>query len=160
MDLDRYRGDLVHSVEGWAEVNKAALAALAAGAVVFVAIARKRAGGGVVALANAIAKAEGYGIPGAIPTVANNPGDLKKGDVGYGTINGITKYANVQDGWNALYAQLQLIVDGRSTRYKVTDTLRKMGQVWTATVSEQGAWSKNVAAALGVTPDATIGDVT
>lgn len=139
-------------------MNRNALIAIGLGAVIFVVIARRGSGGSVEALAKAIAKAEGYGVPGAIPTITNNPGDLKNGGKTYQN-TGITIYATAADGWNALYRQINLILSGGSTHYTVDTTLRKMGQIWTATVSEQAAWAKNVANYLGVSVDATIGQV-
>ena len=38
--------------------------------------------------ARAIAKAEGFGLPGALPTRANNPGDMMLGDRGWGNGSG------------------------------------------------------------------------
>src|SRR5689334_21454478 len=37
-------------------------------------------------LCRAVAVAEGYGPPNNVPTLANNPGDLGLGDIGYGEI--------------------------------------------------------------------------
>lgn len=114
----------------------AILVALTAVVVVVVLVSRS----GLRALARAIAVAEGYGLPGAIPTVRNNPGDLKlDGDT-------ITTFRTALDGWNALYRQLTLIVTGRSRFYSLDMTLAAMAATWTAT--EQAAWLANVVAAL------------
>ena len=58
----------------------------------------------VQALAQAIATAEGFGVPGAVPTRANNPGDLVMGDQGLGVANaeGVTIYPTIAAGWAAL----------------------------------------------------------
>jgi hypothetical protein len=110
---------------------------LAVGLVALVAILGGAGGGGHLAeLAEAIAEAEGYGVPGAIPTVRNNPGDLK---IGGGSI---TTFATAAEGWAALYRQLELIRDGGSAYYSPTMTLSAFSRVWTAT--EQGAWLANV----------------
>lgn len=103
-------------------------------------------GPGVHALALAIAHAEGYGIPGTIPTRANNPGDLvettsPKTRPTLGTER-ISVYATAADGWRALHHQLQLIADGRSHVYRATDTFADMARKWTST--DVGAWLGNV----------------
>lgn len=51
-------------------------------------------------LATAVGKMEGYGIPGAIPTRDNNPGDLTK--VG----GGFLQFGDVGQGWAALKSWL------------------------------------------------------
>jgi lysozyme family protein len=111
---------------------------------------------GAERLARAIAKAEGFGVPGALPTRANNPGDLK---LGGNTISGITVFETVADGWRALYAQIDKMTSGLSAFYSNGTTIRQMGQKWTATASQQLAWSKTVADALGVDIDTPIGDI-
>ncbi|SRR6266566_3360450 len=111
----------------------------------------------ISALANAIAQAEGYGVEGAIPTMANNPGDLVVGNVGYGTMgSGITIFGSVQDGWNALYRELNLIFSGASKIYNTEMTFAEMAAHWTLT--EASPWANNVASALGVTVYTTLKD--
>ena len=62
-------------------------------------------------LAQLIAKEEGYGIRGAIPTVDNNPGDLRhsphSSHEGEGP-DDIGIIPNMNDGWADLERQLQL----------------------------------------------------
>jgi hypothetical protein len=110
-------------------------------------------------LAQAIARAEGFGVPGAIPTVAHNPGDLVipgwEGDT-LGSA-GISVLPDDNTGWARLYHQLQLIVDGRSHVYSLDDSISDMASKWTTT--EQEAWANNVAAALGVSPDVTLREI-
>jgi hypothetical protein len=110
----------------------------------------------VQAFAKAIAKAEGHGIPGAIPTEANNPGDLVLGDKGYGTLGsaGITVFPDIQSGMNALYKELALIIAGQSHVYNLDMTISDMAQHWTTT--QQDEWANNVANALGVSTDTTL----
>jgi hypothetical protein len=104
----------------------------------------------VVRVANAIAKAEGYNVPGSIPDRANNPGNLKLGGT---TINGVTVYPSDDAGWSALYRQLGLIVSGGSDYYSLNMTIRQMGDIWAPSGDRNvpGAWARNVAAGLGVT---------
>lgn len=91
------------------------------------AVARRRGALGSViagapsALASAIASAEGFGPTNNIPTIANNPGDLELGNIGYGTTaaaggNAITNFGTLADGWAALQNQINLIASGQSRR--------------------------------------------
>lgn len=99
-------------------------------------------------LAAAIARAEGFGIEGAIPTLANNPGDLVLGDQGHGTMGmGITIFGSANDGWNALYHELNLIFSGTSRVYNTAMTFAEIAAHWTQT--EVGSWASNVASAVG-----------
>lgn len=110
-------------------------------------------------LAEAIARAEGfYAVGPTIPKAAHNPGNLKRGDVGFGTTaGGITIFASDADGWTALRRQLLLIFEGRSRYYQPTMTLAEMARTWTAT--EQSAWAANVARGLGVPVSTRLQDV-
>ena len=62
-------------------------------------------------LAQLIAKQEGFGVPGAIPTTHNNPGDLRhsphSSHAGEDP-NAIGEIDTVADGWADLERQLQL----------------------------------------------------
>lgn len=108
----------------------------------------------------AIAKAEGFGIPGAIPTRANNPGDLTR-SLGYDTTGetlgsaGIVIFVDVPNGWAALEEQLSLIKNGDSI-HKLTDTLLQFAQGYTTT--EQDNWANNVSQAIGLDPSNTLQD--
>jgi hypothetical protein len=104
--------------------------------------------------ASAIAVAEGYGTPGAIPTRARNPGDL---NLGPPTLAGttITVFESEADGWNALYAQLVKIRDGRSANFQASMSIAEMASVYAP--SEPDAWAANVARTLGVTTDTIVG---
>ena len=98
--------------------------------------------------AQAIATAEGYGVPGARPTVNNNPGDL----VGWpGTptdSSGYSVFATPQAGWDALETQLGTISSGESAYYTPDMTIAQMGDTW---ADGDSNWAQNVAASLGVT---------
>ena len=64
-------------------------------------------------LAQLIAREEGYGIPGAIPTVRNNPGDLRHSNHsqhpgGPGHEDDIGTIDTVEHGWEDLEHQLQI----------------------------------------------------
>lgn len=115
-------------------------------------------------LAAAIASAEGFGIPDAIPTRANNPGDIKlPGDAGHGNIDGKTIFASVSAGWSALYHMIGGWISGSSSVYSLADTFREIGRKYVvgplAVANQQSNdWASNVANALGVDVDSTLGD--
>lgn len=109
------------------------------------------------ALAAAIAKAEGYGTPGAIPTVANNPGDLALGDQGYGTMGaGITVFPDLSSGIAALENQVTKMTTGTSHVYTPDETLADAGNTY---ASGDSNWASNVASALGVPTSTTLGSL-
>jgi hypothetical protein len=93
----------------------------------------------VQAFAHAISVAEGYGVPGAIPTVRNNPGDLK-----WGT-DDITTFPTADAGWSALYEDILKMLAG-GFGYSPDDTLASVGSKYTAT--EPDIWTANVVADL------------
>ena len=111
-------------------------------------------------LADAIAKLEGFGQPGAIPTLANNPGSLENGDVGYGTMqaangNNITIYPNAQAGMDALNNQLSLIQNGQSQYYTPDMSISQFGQIYSG-----GSPAYNqLPSMLGVSPNAPLASV-
>lgn len=111
--------------------------------------------------AAAIARLEGYGPSGNIPTLANNPGSLELGDLGYGTYNAangqqITVFPTAEDGWSALQHQLDLATSGRSQFYSPDTTLDQFGTTYSGGNSSYG---KNLAKILGVSPDTTLSGV-
>lgn len=107
--------------------------------------------------AQAVARAEGFYIPGSIPARAHNPGDLKL--PGQPTLAGtsITQFGSDDAGWAALYKQLWLIVTGGSSHYDLGMSIEEMAQVYTAT--EQGPWARNVATYLGASVDTPLWQV-
>ena len=111
--------------------------------------------------AKAISNAEGFGTPGTIPTLANNPGALELGDVGHGVMqaaNGqqITIFGSAQEGWDALNNQINEIYTGKSKRYSTPMTLERFGQIYSGGDTGYGA---RLAASLGVAPKATLGQL-
>ena len=65
----------------------------------------------VTSLAQAIYRQEGSG-PNTLATINNNPGNLRSGPGQVGTdANGYAIFASMQDGWNALYNQVQINID-------------------------------------------------
>jgi hypothetical protein len=110
-------------------------------------------------LAKAIAKAEGFGIPGAEPTLAHNPGDLVLPNWPGPRIGGagIAVFDTDDEGWMHLNFELDLIRLGHSHVYNLDMTIDQMAHKWTET--EQEAWASNVAAALGVSTSTTLREV-
>ena len=114
----------------------------------------------VRAFADAIARAEGFYVAGSVPQRARNPGDLKIPNwTGPVLGEGISVFESVDQGWNALYRQLQFIIDGRSRVYNLDFTIRDMGRKYTATLTEQDAWANNVARVLNVPVDTPLWQV-
>ena len=105
----------------------------------------------------AIGKAEGFGVTGAIPTRANNPGDLVLGSVGFGTLGtkGITIYPTFDQGVRALYRELNLILTNTSRVYTNSMTFSQIAVLWTGNDNPIG-WASTVAKSLNVFPDTTI----
>jgi hypothetical protein len=96
-------------------------------------------------LASAIAHAEGFGVPGAIPTLAHNPGDLvmpwlKGPKMGAA---GIHIFPDDATGWAALEHELSDIMCGKSCVYTRSMTILDMAQKWT--ITQQSFWANNVA---------------
>jgi hypothetical protein len=112
----------------------------------------------VVAFAQAIAKAEGFGVPGKIPTLANNPGDLViPGWTGARLGAGISVFSSPNEGWDRLYKQLNLILAGRSAQYSLDDTIESMAAKWTRT--DPTTWALIVSSDLGVPANTSLGPV-
>lgn len=105
----------------------------------------------VIRLAQAIAKAEGFGPPENLPTRINNPGDLELGDRGYGTQGGKTVFASVQEGWERLYHECWLMLSGNSHVYSPTASLLQIAKKYTGGDAPQ-AWAAIVAQEIGIHP--------
>src|SRR6516164_5545545 len=105
----------------------------------------------IKAIANAIATAEGFFVSGSIAQRTNNPGDL-------GTSGSkVNSFSTLQAGWDALYNQVSMILDGSSHYYKPTMTISQVAKIYVdgpkANGMSQGAtdWANNVAKELGMT---------
>lgn len=114
----------------------------------------------VIQFAQAIAHAEGFGVPGAVPTRAHNPGDLGPGDCGSLCLGQIAATGSMvcilkddATGWGLLYGKIGRIFDGQSRVYNVNMTIERFAQSY---AGDWMNWSRNVAAQLGVTPQTTI----
>ncbi len=109
-------------------------------------------------LAGAIAQAEGYGTPNSIPTIANNPGNLELGNLGYGTLQAaggqqITIFPDISAGWSALTNQIQSIFNGNSKNYNPNQSLSDFGSIYSGGNANYG---NTLASILGVSPNTTL----
>lgn len=104
----------------------------------------------IISVAEAIAKAEGFGIPGAIPTVRDNPGDIEEAGV-------VKTFENVAQGQSALYAQITKVVNGTSKYYRLSMSWYDFASVWTGK-DNWTQWAETVAAHLGVDPSSTLAE--
>jgi hypothetical protein len=88
-------------------------------------------------LCRAIAHAEGFGVPRAIPTRYHNAGDLKSrpglpplpGQVRIGKAGHIV-FVSDAAGWEALRVYVQKIVNGGSRHYVAHTTLAQLSRVY------------------------------
>lgn len=112
--------------------------------------------------AQAIAKAEGFGQKGVIPTRYHNPGDIKAihgyrfyGQVGVGK-GGHIVFRNDAAGWYALREQVSKMACGESRVYSPQMSLYQIGRRYAGNYK---VWSKNVAKNLGVRPSTTLAEL-
>lgn len=106
----------------------------------------------------AIAKAEGYYAQGSIPGAAHNPGDLKLGDKGFGTMgNGITVFPDEKTGFKALGRQVQAIQTGKSANYNPDMTLAQVAEKYTGK-DKAADWANTVGQGIGMDPSTKISD--
>ena len=87
------------------------------------------------ALSRAIARAEGWGKPGTIPTLYHNPGDLKAGPTPLPGQRKVGKaghivFVNAEAGWAALREYLTGIAEGRRKHYVASMTLAQVSRVY------------------------------
>lgn len=103
----------------------------------------------------AIANAEGFGKENAIPTRANNPGDLAIGDLGYGTLgSGITIFPSLEAGVQALENQVARMTGQKSSSvYNPDMSIAQAGSLY---ANGDPSWAANVAKYLGLSPTDTL----
>lgn len=113
----------------------------------------------VLKVAKAFSVAEGFGDPDAVPTRANNPGDVTGADAnGFqtnGVVNkeGVVRFVNLVDGWEALYVKVNRMLSGKSYVYPLTMTLEQVGMKYSG---GDVNWAQNVADYLGVPTTTTL----
>lgn len=105
----------------------------------------------VLQLAKAISVAEGSNSSWC------NPGDLTYAfgfpTKGVADSEGVLVFCDAEQGWEALYQECSLMLNGRSHVYKLTDTLQQVGQKYS---DGDPNWAKNVAEFLGVPETTTL----
>lgn len=117
-----------------------------------------------VAIAQAIATAEGFYAPGSRPARNFNPGDMTADLIGksVGKDGPFVKFANNADGWENLYAQVNAWLDGTSQYHSADSTiadLAGLGDETGYTATDQTAWANTVANTLGVSVDTPLSEV-
>jgi hypothetical protein len=112
--------------------------------------------------ATAVARAEGFGVPHAIPTRYHNPGNIRSTRTGHryaGQVGlnrcGYVIFKNDAYGWKALKDQLELMASGQSAHYDTDMTITKVAKRY---ATGWRTWSKNVAKQLGVDTTTTLAD--
>jgi hypothetical protein len=103
-------------------------------------------------IAAAIAKAEGYYVPGSLPNRLNNPGSIKGPD------GQLIRFDTAEAGWAALYKQVSLILSGHSRWYRPDMSIAEIAAIYTGG-DKPDAWARIVAGDLGVTPGTPIDQV-
>ena len=109
-------------------------------------------------VSRAIAKTEGFYIAHTLPNRLHNPGDLMTQDrhayLGQvGTYHGYAVFKTDADGWSALDAQIQRIVDGTSTKYSTDPTFAQIARTYAA---DWRYWGRSVCKILQISPQATL----
>src|ERR1700748_1001302 len=101
-------------------------------------------------LARLIAKEEGFGIPGSVPTTHNNPGDLRHSPHSNhpGAPDAIGVIDNVADGWADLERQLVLYANrGLTLRDMIINYYappeENNSEAYLAFVCKIGNWSQD-----------------
>lgn len=115
-------------------------------------------------IAEAIAFAEGFYIPGSRASRNHNPGDMTQDLIGKGVgrDGAFIIYANDADGWTNLYAQVSGWMTGSSKNADNTFSIADISQFYTTpgtSGNDQTNWANNVASQLGVSPDTSIGSI-
>lgn len=117
-------------------------------------------------IAEAIAVSEGYYASGehdghSLPYLLNNPGALKKPALQASVLptwkdTGLIVFPSTAMGWAALRHQVRLMLTGASSVYRPTDTLLGVAIKY---ADGDEHWGGNVAAQLGIGPDATLAEL-
>lgn len=113
-------------------------------------------------LAEGIAKAEGFAVPGSLPARTHNPGDLEIGDIGYGTVNGKTVFPDDQTGMAWLYGETTLMLASRLARhhsrvYNLDETFLQVAVSYTG-ADNAAEWAMVVSGHCSMTPQNTLQD--
>lgn len=107
--------------------------------------------------ADAIARTEGFYHRGTLPNRLHNPGDLRSSrrDVYPGQVGlrrGYVVFSSDRWGWAALYAQIQRVIDGASTKYTLDMTFAHIARVYAASPQ----WPRTLCKILNISPQLTL----
>jgi hypothetical protein len=105
-------------------------------------------------IAEAIARAEGFGVKGAIPTLRNNPGNIRDNSKPGSPVG---TYVSIKAGWEALYNQVSRMLAGNSL-YPRGWTLAQVAKRYTGE-SRYMDWANNVARFLGVSTSIVFSEI-
>jgi hypothetical protein len=114
----------------------------------------------VIAMSQAVAQAEGFGVPHTVPTRYHNPGNIRStrnghhyaGQIGLNRC-GYVIFKKDSYGWQALREQLTLMALGQSAYYKTNMTITQVAKRY---ATSWRVWAKNVSGQLGVLPTTTL----
>lgn len=119
--------------------------------------------GAVQNVAQGIARAEGFYVPGALPARYNNPGDITDASTGLKI-----QYPDVATGWSALYQKIQNDIGsyGNSQIYSPDMTWRAFGWMWVCGTAPDDPsctqspdnWVSVVCTEIGTSPGDRCGD--
>lgn len=103
-----------------------------------------------VKIAEGIARAEGFYVPGSRPARNHNPGDMTADLIGRATgkDGAFVVYGSDVDGWLNLYAQVNAWRNGTSHHANNESTIAHVASFYTTT--DQAAWASTVAEYCGV----------
>lgn len=110
----------------------------------------------VVKLSRAIATIEGYYADGSnIPKRRNNPGNIKDPST-----NTIRTFPTPNEGWDALYHQVWLMLSGGSSIYRPTMTFQEVAEHYVGPGGgDPTAWARTVSGLVGLKPTDPISKV-
>ena len=104
-------------------------------------------------MAEAIRDKEGF-YPGSRAWRNNNPGNLKfadqKGTIGYDNKH-FARFKTMQDGWNALIRQIELVATNKSKAYPKDCTMLQFFETYAPSFeNDTNSYAKEVCAKVGV----------
>lgn len=112
----------------------------------------------VKAFARAIGRTEGFFVKKSIPNRLHNPGDIRTtlrhaypGQVGI--YRGYAVFKNDKAGWAALEAQIWLVINGQSKKYRQEMSMYAVARTY---AEDWRYWGKSVCKILKVSPKLTL----
>lgn len=102
-----------------------------------------------VRIAKAIARAEGFFTDSVLLQRLNNPVGLKLDG------KALTQFATVEEGWEAAYRQIRLMLNNTSSVYNRDMSIAQIAPIWTGNDRPE-AWATIVSRELGVDKNTAI----